>query len=114
MFAELWGTNELLTSIDAVAIGRPPEQGEEQFHSADQSWLHIDQGAGRVGLHAYQGGVYLETADADDWVFEVKANIIRLFWCGKRGECKHQSFVLVWEEGCRDRQTEGQRERERE
>ena len=71
MFAELWGTNELLTSIDAVAIGRPPEQGEEQFHSADQSWLHIDQGAGRVGLHAYQGGVYLETADVDDWVLSL-------------------------------------------
>ena len=93
MFAELWGTNELLTSIDAVAIGRPPEQGEEQFHSADQSWLHIDQGAGRVGVHAYQGGVYLEKADADDWVFEVNANISRLFWCGKRG-------------GGRDRQTD--------
>ena len=71
MFAQLWGTEELLTSIDAVAIGRPPEQGGEQFHGPDQSWLHIDQGAGRVGLHAYQGGVYLETANLDDWVFEV-------------------------------------------
>ena len=71
VFADLWGTEELLTSLDAVAIGRPPEQGQEDFHVADTTWLHLDQGPGRLGLHAYQGAVYLEAANMDDWVFEV-------------------------------------------
>ncbi|KAK7094040.1 uncharacterized protein [Littorina saxatilis] len=70
VFAELWETQELLSSTDAVVIGRPPEEGEEAFHTLDKSWLHNDQGAGRIGLHAYQGAVYLETANMDDWVFE--------------------------------------------
>ncbi|KAH9496514.1 hypothetical protein Btru_043246 [Bulinus truncatus] len=70
-FAQLWGTEQLLTSVDAVAIGQPPEMGTEEFDTATSRWLHVDQCAARVGLHAYQGAVYLETADADDWTFEV-------------------------------------------
>ncbi|KAK7478157.1 hypothetical protein BaRGS_00030604, partial [Batillaria attramentaria] len=71
VWEQLWGTKELLTSIDSVAIGRPPEEGVEKFFTPDGGWMHVDQGAGRVGLHAYQGAVYLETASIDDWVFEV-------------------------------------------
>ena len=33
--------------------------------------LHLDQGVPRVGLHAYQGAVYLEEALEDDWNFTV-------------------------------------------
>ena len=52
--------------------GRPPEDGEESFYNEDTGgWLHLDQTARRRGLHAYQGAVYLETADHDDWTFEV-------------------------------------------
>lgn len=61
VFAQVWGTEKLLTSVDAIAIGRPPEDGEEEFESPGQHWLHTDQSARRKGLHAYQGGVYLET-----------------------------------------------------
>lgn len=71
LFKQLWRTEKLLTSLDAVAIGRPPENGEEEFWSPDQSWLHCDQSADREGLHAYQGAVYLEHCDEDDWTFEV-------------------------------------------
>ncbi|CAG5117812.1 unnamed protein product [Candidula unifasciata] len=60
VFSQLWQTDKLLTSFDAVAIGRPPENGQEEFWSPDQSWLHCDQSADREGLHAYQ-----------DWTFEV-------------------------------------------
>ncbi|XP_071110243.1 uncharacterized protein [Haliotis cracherodii] len=70
VFEEVWGTEKLLSSMDAIAIGRPPEDGEEDFQSPGRHWLHIDQGPEREGLHAYQGAVYLETADEDDWAFE--------------------------------------------
>lgn len=67
VFAQIWKTDKLLSSIDAIAIGRPPEEGQEDFDRPDNHWLHLDQGASRVGLHAYQGAVYLEAADEDDW-----------------------------------------------
>lgn len=71
IFAQLWKTDKLLSSVDAIAIGRPPEDGEEEFESSGQHWLHTDQSARRKGLHAYQGGVYLETTDEDDWTFHL-------------------------------------------
>ena len=69
IFEALWGTEKLLTSIDAVAIGRPPEGGKTDFAETDDHWLHLDQSKEEEGLHAYQGAVYLETCDEDDWVF---------------------------------------------
>jgi len=30
VFSQVWGTRKLLTSVDAVAIGRPPEEGNER------------------------------------------------------------------------------------
>lgn len=71
VFAQLWKTEKLLSSIDAIAIGRPPEDGKERFHKEEQHWLHIDQSPLRVGLHAYQGAVYLEEAEEQDWTFQV-------------------------------------------
>lgn len=71
VFAQVWKTEKLLTSIDAIAIGRPPEDGEEQFDIPGTHWLHLDQTALREGLHAYQGAVYLETAEEDDWTLHV-------------------------------------------
>ncbi|XP_069113900.1 uncharacterized protein [Argopecten irradians] len=71
VFSKLWKTDKLLTSIDAIAIGRPPEDGEEAFAEDSRHWLHADQDADKVGLHAYQGTVYLETVDTDDWTFHV-------------------------------------------
>ena len=71
VFAEVWGTDKLLSSIDTVAIGRPPESGDEDFAEDTTHWLHTDQSVARVGLHAYQGVVYLEEADYDDWTFHL-------------------------------------------
>ncbi|KAK7504942.1 hypothetical protein BaRGS_00003970 [Batillaria attramentaria] len=83
VFAQLWGTDRLLTSVDAIAIGRPPEEGAEEFWSEDLRWLHFDQSAQREGLHGYQGAVYLEHVDEDDWTFEViegSHNLFADFW----------------------------------
>lgn len=71
VFAEVWNTDKLLSSFDTVAIGRPPENGEEEFQTPGCHWLHFDQGSQREGLHAYQGSVYLEDADEDDWTLHV-------------------------------------------
>lgn len=115
VFAQIWGTNRLLTSVDAVAIGRPPEDGDETFANPDTyGWLHLDQTARRQGLHAYQGAVYLEHADHDDWTFEVLENSHRYFdeYYGThldaqrralaRGHMKTRDEHLDWlkEQGC--------------
>ena len=71
VFAQIWKTEKLLTSVDAIAIGRPPEKGDEDFHRPGDHWLHLDQSSLREGLHAYQGGVYLENAEEDDWTLVV-------------------------------------------
>ncbi|KAK3760721.1 hypothetical protein RRG08_009357 [Elysia crispata] len=71
VFAQVWGTNKLLSSMDFISIGRPPEDGEEKFWEDGDNWLHVGQSADRVSLHAYQGAVYLEDCEEDDWTFEV-------------------------------------------
>ncbi|KAL5020805.1 hypothetical protein ScPMuIL_002113 [Solemya velum] len=72
VFAELWQTEKLLTSTDAVAIGQPPEQnGMLPFNEEGVHWLHIDQGARRKGLHCYQGSLYLEETTETDHCFRV-------------------------------------------
>ena len=60
VFAQLWKTDKLLTSFDAISIGSPPEDGREDFQKPGDHWLHTDQHALRVGLHAYQGALFLE------------------------------------------------------
>ena len=69
VFDALWGTKKLLSSIDAVAIGPPPEEGSSRFADPKDLWLHVDQRAARKGVHALQGAVNLETCDEDDWVY---------------------------------------------
>lgn len=71
VFAQLWKTEKLVTSFDAVAIGRPPEDGVESFEDPNKHWLHADCTPARVGLHAYQGALYLEEQTAEDWTFLV-------------------------------------------
>jgi len=84
VFQEVWGTDKLLTSFDAIAIGRPPEEGEEAFQKPDSHWLHVDQSAFRIGLHAYQGAVYLEESCEDDWTMHLM-------------EGSHNHFNLIYE-----------------
>ncbi len=63
--------DNLLSSFDGIAIGEPPENGNTKFAEDFKPSLHLDQGPQRVGLHAFQGAVYLEQADDDDWCFQV-------------------------------------------
>ncbi|KAK3088110.1 hypothetical protein FSP39_014803 [Pinctada imbricata] len=71
VFARVWGTEKLLSSIDGIAISQPPEKEGGEFRRERQDWLHLDQGAQRNGLHAYQGAVYLEEQTKDDYCFRV-------------------------------------------
>nr|KAG5712390.1 hypothetical protein BaRGS_023969 [Batillaria attramentaria] len=98
-FAQLWGTDRLLSSFDCVAIGRPPRaagvyrprhneviadgprgQGVEEFWSDKTCWLHIDESVNPdTSLRCYQGAVYLEHADEDDWTFQVLEGSHKLY-----------------------------------
>lgn len=71
LFSQLWKTEKLLTSFDAIAIGRPPEEGHEDFQDTRKYWLHADTTPSRIGLHAYQGALYLEEQTKNDWTFQV-------------------------------------------
>lgn len=44
--------------------------GQPRFRN-DKTFLHLDQGANRLGLHAYQSGVYLEESSTSDHCFRV-------------------------------------------
>ncbi|CAH1779138.1 unnamed protein product [Owenia fusiformis] len=71
VFEALWGTEKLLSSIDGVSIGRPPEDGITRFDNPGSHWLHTDQSEQKTGLHGYQGGVNLEEVLEDDWCLQV-------------------------------------------
>jgi len=60
-FATLWGTTSLLSSFDGFNIFRPWHHG---FRKTVGSWLHVDQGRTKMGLHAIQGFVALYDQDA--------------------------------------------------
>ena len=71
VFEQLWKTDKLLTSVDAIAIGRSPEDGAEDFQVPGKYWLHADTSVSRVGFHAYQGALYLEEQRKKDWTLQV-------------------------------------------
>ncbi|XP_045162636.1 uncharacterized protein LOC123527317 [Mercenaria mercenaria] len=78
VFAQIWKTEKLLTSFDAVSIGRPPESGGEEFQDPRKYWLHVDYTPSRIGLHAYQGSLFLEEQTKNDWTFQVMEGSHRL------------------------------------
>ena len=49
-------------------------QGSEDYAKPEQDWFHLDQGARRQGLHAFQGAVYLEETTDTDYCFRVLEN----------------------------------------
>lgn len=79
VFSQIWKTDKLLTSFDSIAIGRPPENGEEPFDDGSSHWLHLDQESTKEGLHAYQGALYLEEACVDDWTLLVMEKSHKVF-----------------------------------
>ncbi|CAC5421819.1 unnamed protein product [Mytilus coruscus] len=77
VFASIWQTENLLSSMDGVAMEEPPELGRSSFCNSDYFWLHTDQGSWREGLHAYQGAVYLEETSETDFCFRVLENSVQ-------------------------------------
>ncbi|XP_025080920.1 uncharacterized protein LOC112556286 isoform X2 [Pomacea canaliculata] len=71
VFQTIWQTDKLLSSVDAVAIAEPPEKESQAFDTPNTNWFHLDQSAIRVGLHGYQGAVYLEETSETDYCFRV-------------------------------------------
>ncbi|XP_005103200.1 uncharacterized protein LOC101860185 [Aplysia californica] len=78
-FAQIWGTSRLLTSIDAIGLGRPPESSGETFWEPKGVKFRSNQTAEREGLHAYQGNVNLEHCETDDWTYEVLEGSHKLY-----------------------------------
>lgn len=73
VFEKIWGTDKLLTSVDAVAL-TPPAEKDGQFREPGGCWLHLDQSVKRLGNHAYQGAVYVEETTKQDYCFRVLKN----------------------------------------
>lgn len=59
-FSRLWGTNELLSSFDALNITLP------NFKPARGPWPHVDQAPRKRGLHCVQGILNLSHAGPED------------------------------------------------
>ncbi|XP_060071338.1 uncharacterized protein LOC132551241 [Ylistrum balloti] len=74
VFASLWKTEKLLSSMDGIAIGIPPEHGKGRYREEGTHWFHLDQGRTRKGPHAYQAAVYLEETTEEDHSLRVLEN----------------------------------------
>lgn len=62
VFSQLWKTDELLVSFDALNITLPRRVG----HVARKKWPHIDQSPYREGLQCVQGIANLSQSGPDD------------------------------------------------
>ncbi|CAC5393617.1 unnamed protein product [Mytilus coruscus] len=60
--------------------------GNKLYAKPNQDWLHIDQGGHRIGLHAFQGAVYLEEACETDHCFRVLA----------KSHKEHENFMKIF------------------
>ncbi|CAG8257229.1 unnamed protein product [Penicillium salamii] len=61
-FAQIWGTDELLVSFDALNVTLP----NRKDRPAQKPWPHVDQSPMRRGLHCVQGIINLSHAGPDD------------------------------------------------
>lgn len=59
-FAEVWGTDELLVSFDALNVTLP------NLKPVRDPWPHVDQAPRKRGLHCLQGIINLSHAGPDD------------------------------------------------
>lgn len=59
-FADIWGTNELITSFDGINMFRPWHHG---FQKTVGGWFHVDQGSSHRGFCCVQGMVSLYDQD---------------------------------------------------
>ena len=61
-FAQIWGSDELLVSFDALNITLPNREDKPNL----KPWPHVDQSPIRRGLHCVQGIINLSHAGPDD------------------------------------------------
>mmetsp|Transcript_34546 Transcript_34546/g.99133 ORF Transcript_34546/g.99133 Transcript_34546/m.99133 type:complete len:892 (+) Transcript_34546:131-2806(+) len=62
-FADLWGTEHLVTSLDGAGVFRPYGHDPSwRIEKTDQGWCHVDQAHKKRGLHCVQGLVTLKDA----------------------------------------------------
>lgn len=68
VFEEIWQTEELLTSFDAMTILRPVElvEGVQKDYTP---WFHTDQSPRKKGFHCVQGVLNLEEVSSEDASF---------------------------------------------
>lgn len=66
-FEELWGTDELLVSFDALNVTLPNRPNKQNRGA----WQHVDQSPNRKGLHCVQGLLNLSESGEDDGGFLV-------------------------------------------
>mmetsp|Transcript_20556 Transcript_20556/g.43742 ORF Transcript_20556/g.43742 Transcript_20556/m.43742 type:complete len:964 (-) Transcript_20556:34-2925(-) len=70
VFASIWGTESLVTSMDGAGVFRP--YGHSHSWKTDRRhWCHIDQGHQKRGLQCVQGLVTLKPATAETGGFVV-------------------------------------------
>ncbi|XP_005107980.2 uncharacterized protein LOC101855975 [Aplysia californica] len=69
VFASVWGTEKLLSSMDGIGLQRPAQQ--KQDFDTGIFWFHCDQACTKVGVHSYQGALYLEATTQEDYCFRV-------------------------------------------
>lgn len=69
-FSQIYGTTKLLTSFDAVNIGRPPELLPGKIEASKHSWLHTDQDLWTSddynNNYSIQGVANFETCERND------------------------------------------------
>jgi len=62
VFADLWGTEQLVTSFDGAGVFRPYGH-EAEWKTKKANWHHVDQAHLKRGLHCVQGLVTLKDAN---------------------------------------------------
>jgi len=66
VFADVWGTDQLVTSFDGAGVFRPYGHDPNwKIQKTDQGWCHVDQAHRKPGLHCVQGLITLKDATED-------------------------------------------------
>ncbi|XP_046547044.1 uncharacterized protein LOC124257098 [Haliotis rubra] len=71
VFAKIWETEKLLTSFEGVSVSFPPETERFGIYDYGKDLFLADQSPQRIGLHGYQGAMFLEEASETDYCFRV-------------------------------------------
>lgn len=74
-FADIWGTEDLVTSFDGLSISLPPEYTNRGWHHSGKSscseWFHCDQSFTRNEFECVQGLVNLYDINSGDATLRV-------------------------------------------